>query len=73
MSGGADGRGGPGAQLGFEVVDVEDGRQCINVLRQRHKDVCCVFMDLVMPHMVRAPRPVADLHACRLPHDLPYG
>ena len=38
-------------RLGFEVLFANDGRQAVDLYRQRQSDVAIVLMDLTMPHM----------------------
>ena len=37
--------------VGFQVLAVEDGRECVRVFRTRADDVCLVLLDMTMPHM----------------------
>lgn len=36
-------------QLGFEVLEAENGLQCIDVVNQERTQLVCVFLDLQMP------------------------
>ncbi|RII28115.1 MAG: hypothetical protein CXR30_14775 [Geobacter sp.] len=37
--------------LGFQVVTADDGRQAIDIYRQRQEEIAAVILDLTMPHM----------------------
>ncbi|MHB1025096.1 MAG: response regulator, partial [Desulfobacteria bacterium] len=37
--------------LGFTVLTAADGRQAVNLYRERGKEIDLVLMDLTMPHM----------------------
>lgn len=37
--------------LGLEVLTAEDGRQAVNIYRERKEDIDLVLLDLTMPHM----------------------
>ena len=38
-------------KLGFEVWTAPDGREAVQLFRDRHSEIDLVFMDLTMPHM----------------------
>jgi CheY-like chemotaxis protein len=38
-------------KLGFTVIDVADGREAIETFASRHEEICCVILDLTMPHV----------------------
>jgi len=38
-------------QLGFQVIEAADGREGLELFKQRHAELVLVLMDLTMPHM----------------------
>ncbi|MFO7653453.1 MAG: PAS domain S-box protein [Candidatus Krumholzibacteriia bacterium] len=38
-------------RLGFDVIVARDGREALEVYRERGAEICCVLLDLTMPHM----------------------
>ncbi|MAE72422.1 MAG: hypothetical protein CME06_18370 [Gemmatimonadetes bacterium] len=38
-------------QLGLEVLTADDGRQAVEIYRERRADIALVLLDLTMPHM----------------------
>ncbi len=38
-------------RLGFSVLKASDGRQALNVFREKNHGIVCVILDLTMPHM----------------------
>ena len=38
-------------RMGFTVIPAKDGREALDIFRERHQQIDCVVMDLTMPHM----------------------
>ncbi|MFP4380171.1 MAG: PAS domain S-box protein [Candidatus Sumerlaeia bacterium] len=38
-------------RLGFEVLTAEDGRQALDLFREKQDEIACILLDLTMPHM----------------------
>lgn len=38
-------------ELGFDVLTAMDGREALEVFKQNMNSVCCVILDLTMPHL----------------------
>jgi two-component system, cell cycle sensor histidine kinase and response regulator CckA len=38
-------------QLGFTVLTAADGREALDIYRQNKETICCVILDLTMPHL----------------------
>ena len=38
-------------QLGYDVITAKDGEDALGCFQQRHKDICVVLSDVIMPRM----------------------